>query len=172
MTATFIPDGAAAKLPGARGVTGCLRCLLGDLPAAGTTATCDTAGVIGPAVTLVSSIAAAEAIKLIVGRGKLNAGLIHVDVWEHEYEQFGGLGRRADCPACGLRRFEFLSAQVGATTASLCGRDAVQVAIAGGGRLDLARLEQQMAPVAHKIARNDYLLRRGDRRLRIHRFPR
>jgi adenylyltransferase/sulfurtransferase len=159
MTATFIPDGAAAKLPGERNVTGCLRCLLGDIPAPGTTATCDTAGVIGPAVTLVSSLAAAETLKLIVGRGKLNPGLLHMDVWEHEYEQFGGLNRRPDCPACGLRRFEFLSALVGATTAGLCGRDAVQVAIAGGGTLDLARLEQQMAPVARKLTRNEYLLR-------------
>lgn len=159
MTATFIPDGAANKLPGARSVTGCLRCLLGDIPAPGTTATCDTAGVIGPAVTLISSLAAAECLKLIVGRGKLNPGLIHMDLWEHEYAQFGGLNRRPDCPACGLRRFDFLTAQMGATTASLCGRDAVQVAISGGGQLDLARLEQQMAPVARKLTRNDYLLR-------------
>ena len=81
MTATFIPDGAAEKLPGERSVTGCLRCLLGDMPAPGSTPTCDTAGVIGPAVALITAVAAGEAMKLLVGRGDLNPGLIHMDVW-------------------------------------------------------------------------------------------
>ena len=53
------------------GVTPCLRCVMGELPAPGTVPTCDTAGVIGPIVALLGSIAAAETIKLIVGRGAL-----------------------------------------------------------------------------------------------------
>lgn len=159
MTATFIPDGAPAKLPGERTVTGCLRCLLGEMPAPGSAPTCDTAGIIGPVVTLLTSIAATEALKLIIGRGDLNAGLIHFDLWTHEYEQFGSAGKRPECPACGLRRFDFLDAELGTTTASLCGRNAVQVNIAGAPRLDLVRLEQQLGPVASRLARNDFLLR-------------
>lgn len=163
MTATFVPAGAAEKLPGERAVTGCLRCLMGDAPAPGATATCDTVGVIGPVVTLLSSIAAAEAIKLIVGRGTLNPGLLHFDLWLHEYEQFGGGGPRPGCPACDLHRLEFLEAEAGATSAALCGRNAVQVSVTAPGgrapRLDLARLERQLAPVASRLARNDYLLR-------------
>ena len=46
------------------GVTPCLRCIMGELPAPGTVPTCDTAGIIGPIVALMGSIAAAEAIKL------------------------------------------------------------------------------------------------------------
>ena len=49
------------------GVTPCLRCIMGELPAPGTVATCDTAGIIGPIVALMGSIAAAEALKLLVG---------------------------------------------------------------------------------------------------------
>ena len=158
MTATFIPDGAVAKLPGERIATGCLRCMIGELPAPGTTPTCDTAGVIGPAVSLVTSVAAGEALKLLIGRGTLNPGVIHMDVWSHDYERFT-TARRPDCPACGERRFEFLNAEVGTTSAVLCGRDAVQVAVTGGAQLDLANLEQQLAPVATHVARNDYLLR-------------
>ena len=159
MTATFLPEGAAEKLPGNRAVTGCLRCLIGDVPPPGSAPTCDTAGIIGPIVTLMSSIAATEAIKLIVGTGDLNSGLINMDLWAHEYEKFSSAGKQPDCPACGQRRFEFLSAQMGTTSASLCGRNAVQVSVTGAGSLDLAKLEAQLAPVADRIVRNNYLLR-------------
>ncbi|GIV78496.1 MAG: sulfur carrier protein ThiS adenylyltransferase [Litorilinea sp.] len=159
MTATFIPDGAVATLPGERQATGCLRCLLGTMPAPGVTPTCDTAGVIGPAVALITAVAAAETMKLIIGRGKLNPGVIHMDLWTHEYHSFGGAIRRPDCPACGLGRLEYLDATVGTASATLCGRNAVQVRVNGSGPLDLARLEAQLRPVASRLARNDYLLR-------------
>ena len=159
MTSTFVPDGAPQKLPGDRAVTGCLRCLLGDVPPAGSAPTCDTAGIIGPIVTFMTSIAAADAMKLIIGRGDINTGLIHADLWVHEYEQFNSPGRLPDCPACGQHHFEFLDAKLGTTTASLCGRNAVQVNIAGSPSLNLVTLEQQLAPLASRIMRNDHLLR-------------
>lgn len=159
MTATFVPDGAPDKLPGDRSVTGCLRCLLGEVPPPGSAPTCDTAGIIGPVVTLLTSIGATEAIKLIIGRGELNSGLIHADLWTHEYERFGNASKRPDCPACGLRRFDFLNAERGTTTASLCGRNAVQISIAGAPALNLVQLQQQLAPVASRVARNEFLLR-------------
>ncbi len=159
MTATFVPDGAVAGLPGDRKATGCLHCLLGDMPAPGMSPTCDTAGVIGPAVAMITSVSAAEAMKLIVGHGDLNPGLIHMDVWTHEYESFGGLMRRPDCPVCGQHEFAFLDATAGATTTSLCGRDAVQVSVAGGQAIDLPRLFDQLEPVTAKVQYNDYLLK-------------
>ncbi|MGL4650642.1 MAG: ThiF family adenylyltransferase [Caldilineaceae bacterium] len=159
MTATFVPDGAVARLPGGRESTGCLRCLLGDIPAPGSTPTCDTAGVLGPAVALVSSIAAGEAIKLLVGRGELNAGLLHVDFWWHEYELLGRMVRDAGCPVCAHHTYEYLDAQADAGSSTLCGRNAVQVTVAGSPRLDLAAVERQLAPVAGRIQRNDFLLR-------------
>jgi adenylyltransferase/sulfurtransferase len=159
MTATFVPEGAAEKLPGNRSITGCLRCLIGDIPPPGAAPTCDTAGIIGPIVTLMSSIAATEAIKLIVGTGDLNPGLINVDLWTNEYEKFSSAGKQPDCPACGQRRFDFLDAQIGTTSASLCGRNAVQVSVRGARTLDLSKLEVQLAPVATRVVRNDFLLR-------------
>lgn len=159
MTATFVPDGAAGNLPGSRKATGCLRCLLGEMPAPGTTATCDTAGVIGPGVALLTAVAAAETMKLIVGRGDLNPGLIHMDLWTHEYESFGAYERNPQCPACGRHQYEFLDAMVGTTSSTLCGRNAVQVAVNGAAPLNLAHLEQQLAPIASYLTRNEYLLR-------------
>lgn len=158
MTSTFIPDGAAEKLPGGRATTGCLRCMIEEVPAPGATPTCDTAGIIGPAAALLTAVSAAEAIKLLSGGGTLNAGIIHMDVWAHDYEQFA-LQRRAGCPACGARRFDYLNAQMGTTSAALCGRNAVQVSVVGSRPLDLAALAQQLTPVAEGVTRNDYLLR-------------
>ena len=157
MTATFVPDGAV--LPSARAATGCLRCLLGDMPAPGTTPSCDTAGVLGPAVGMIASISAAEAMKLVVGHGDLNAGLLHMDLWTHEYELLGSLPRDPDCPACGRHDYAFLDAQSGASAATLCGRNAVQVTVRGAPPLDLAQVERQLAPVADHMQRNDFLLR-------------
>ena len=159
MSATLLPDGAAAELPGERMTTGCLRCLLGEMPAPGTTPTCDTAGVIGPAVALITAVAAGEAMKLLVGQGTINPGILHLDLWTHEYEAFGVAQRRADCPACGQHRFDFLDAKAGTTSSSLCGRNAVQVSVNTQRQLDLVRLEKQLAPVAEKLVRNDYLIK-------------
>jgi adenylyltransferase/sulfurtransferase len=158
MTATLIPDGAVGKLPGSRQATGCLRCFLTEMPAPGTTPTCDTAGVIGPGVALLTAIGGAEAMKLISGHGQLNPGIIHMDVWHHDYEKFT-LARNPECPACGAHDYEYLNAQVGTTSAALCGRNAVQVVVTGGPKLDLAAIGEQLAPVARQITRNAYLLR-------------
>ncbi len=59
MTTVIVPD-----------ETACLRCLFPHPPAPGSAATCDTAGVLGPAVGVVASVAAAEAIKALVGCGE------------------------------------------------------------------------------------------------------
>lgn len=140
------------------GETACLRCLSPDLPPPGSAATCDTAGVVGPLVGAVASISAAEAIKLIVGQGDLNRGIIHFDVWYNSFEQFGSTGPRFDCPACQLRNFEFLNQEAGTQTASLCGRNAVQIRQPDGD-VPLAELAKRLDDVSTITARNDFLLR-------------
>ncbi len=151
------------------GVTPCLRCVMGELPAPGTVPTCDTAGIIGPIVTLMGSIAAAEALKLIVGsadpppagtKPELNTGMIHVDLWDHTYERFDLGGPRPDCPTCGQGRFEFLNAEAGTRTTSLCGRDAVQVSTTNTSAIDLAALAERLRSAQVGAVRaNPYLVR-------------
>jgi molybdopterin/thiamine biosynthesis adenylyltransferase len=128
------------------GITPCLRCTMGEMPAPGTVATCDTAGIIGPIVALMGSIAAAEAIKLLVGNGTLNDGMIHVDLWDGAFDQFDLGAPRPDCPTCAKRQFEFLEAAAGVRTTSLCGRDAVQVSVTGvrNDALSLAALADRL----------------------------
>jgi adenylyltransferase/sulfurtransferase len=141
------------------GQTACLRCLFNDIPLPGTVATCDTAGVVGPIVGTVASLSIAEAIKLIVGQGAINQGIIHFDVWYNTFEQFDTGGPRPDCPACGQRNFEFLTGEKSGQIVNLCGRNAVQLRVSGGRRLPLTDLAERLAGVSQIMARNDYLLR-------------
>jgi adenylyltransferase/sulfurtransferase len=112
-------------------------------------------------VGAVASISAAEALKLLVGGGELNRGMIHVDLWDLSLEHFGTGGPRPDCVACGVHRYEFLDEEQGSTGVSLCGRNAVQVRIASNKakNIDLNKIAQQLSGVATIIAQNDFLLR-------------
>jgi molybdopterin/thiamine biosynthesis adenylyltransferase len=137
----------------------CLRCVLGELPAPGSAPTCDVVGVVGPIVALMGSIAAAEAIKLIVGRGTPNAGMIYADLWEGSFDRFDLGGPRPDCPTCGRAEYEFLSAESGTRTTSLCGRDAVHVSVIGARNVDLEALADRLRRSGIEVDRNPYLLR-------------
>lgn len=158
------------------GLTPCLRCIIGEMPAPGTVPTCDTAGIIGPIVALMGSIAAAETIKLLVGRGDINSGMLHIDLWDGTFEKFDLGDPRPDCPTCGQHEYEFLNAEAGARTTSLCGRDAVQVSVVGGSASDggewlsqlAARLE---AGGAKDVRTNPFLLRANVERYEFTVFP-
>ncbi len=93
----------AALVPG---ITACLRCIAPELPAAGTTDTCDTAGVLGPAVGVVASLQAAEAIKILSGNTDAIVGaLISIDVWTGEMRRLELKWLRdSACTCCGASR--------------------------------------------------------------------
>jgi adenylyltransferase/sulfurtransferase len=142
------------------GLTPCLRCIMGEIPAPGSVPTCDTAGIIGPIVALLGSISAAEALKVLTGSGTLNPGMVHVDLWESTFDRFDLGGPRPDCPTCGQHQFPFLNAETGARTTVLCGRDAVQVSVAGAAGVDLPALADRLrlAQVG-AVQSNPYLVR-------------
>jgi len=154
MSATIIPDRAAEKV--GREATPCLQCILGPEPPTGGP-TCDTAGVIGPIVTLMASIAAAEAMKLLSGQGEINSGMVMVDLWDNTFEQFGIAGRNPDCPACGKGEYRYLNADVGSRSVSLCGRNAVQITNPGA-RLSLPDIAERLQALG-RVDVNEYLLR-------------
>ena len=139
--------------------TPCLRCLFPDAPPPGATPTCDTAGIANPIVTVVAGIAAAEGLKLLVGSGEHNRGVIHVDLWENTFDAFEGGPPRADCPTCGQGDYEFLERPSGAQAVSLCGRDAVQIRVPGANRLALDAVAERLRGVGQVTAANDYLVR-------------
>jgi molybdopterin-synthase adenylyltransferase len=141
--------------------TACLRCIFLDPPGPAELPTCDTAGVLGPAAAAVGAIQAALAIQILVGHD-VPKQLVRLDLWRG---RFGATdiadARRADCPACGRRQFEFLDAPIGSgSTTTLCGRNAVQVRPASGvgTRLDLQLLAKRVGSVAN-VQQTRYLLK-------------
>ena len=108
------------------GDTACLACIFPDSPK-GIVETCDTSGILNSAVNLVASIAATEAMKLIVGaRDKMRRTLLSYDVWSNQHAEVSTAHPRADCRACQKRDFVHLAGE-GRPHISMCGRNSVQI---------------------------------------------
>jgi len=174
MTATFLPhqpnDVEWERLREGRArwdeeteATPCLRCVFPEAPPAGTSPTCDTAGVLGPIVSLIFAIESAEAIKILVGDyGAVNRDLLMVDVWTNKIRRMkiGSSRDGESCPCCGCARFEFLEGRQAGSATSLCGRNSVQVVPSDEAARSFdyeavsSRLEREFG-----AARNEFLLK-------------
>lgn len=139
--------------------TPCLRCIFEEMPNAGTAPTCDTAGVIAPIISLISSIQTTEALKFLTGNSdKLHKSLIQYDAWENDWRRIK-LGKpNPDCKTCGQSDFEFLETETQEFSAVLCGRNAVQIAPPKPTDLDLQTLAGKLKSLG-EVKRNEYLLR-------------
>ncbi|MCH2132714.1 MAG: ThiF family adenylyltransferase [Phycisphaerales bacterium] len=108
--------------------TACLRCLFPEPPAAGVTATCDTAGVLGPLAVTVAAHEAMQVIKILAGcLDDLDRSVLSIDAWRNDIRRLAPPSPNPDCPCCGQGQFEWLNGERGHQTTMLCGRDAVQV---------------------------------------------
>ena len=141
------------------GRTPCLRCVFPVQPAPGSTPTCETAGILGPVAGLVGSVVAAEALKLLIGADEaLRAGLLWADVWTGSFQTTPLSAPRPDCPVCQRRHFDLLERPAARGTASLCGRNAVQVRPAVRQSLDLSALAARLAPLGD-VRGSEHLVR-------------
>jgi adenylyltransferase/sulfurtransferase len=105
--------------------TPCFRCLIQDLPEAGSLPTCDTVGVLNTIPDIIGSIQSTEALKILLGKD-INKSLLTYDVWSHNFNNVK-IKKRDDCECCGKHNFEFLNAKKKETMISLCGRGAIQI---------------------------------------------
>jgi len=97
-----------AVLPG---LTACLRCVYDGPPPPCQDPTCQSAGVLGPAVAAISALQAAEALKLLAGRPQaVSPYLLKLDLWRNTVQRIDvGPGRaRPGCECCDKRNFEYL----------------------------------------------------------------
>ncbi len=141
------------------GDTACLRCVFPEMPLPGTTATCDTAGVLNGIVGAMTGIASTEALKILLKSPKISRELVTLDLWENVFDRIE-LPRQPDCPACGQHQYEFLDTLSGMHSTSLCGRNAVQVRANTGQkkiRLDFPLLAERLRLVG-EINYNEFLL--------------
>lgn len=143
-------------MPVLPGRTACLACLFDDAPFS-RQPTCDTAGVLNAVTSVVGSMQAAEALKILAGRSEaVLAHFVSQDVWTGERSTVQTGVPNPECRTCALRQFVHLDAP-GKAAARLCGRDAVQVP--GGARsVDLAALASSLRRLG-SVTATEHLLR-------------
>jgi len=108
------------------GETACLSCMFPEFPR-GTFATCDTAGILNSAATLIASIQIAEALKMLVGaHAKLRRTLLSIDIWTNDRSEISAATPREGCKVCGQKIFEHLEGKA-RPQITLCGRNSVQI---------------------------------------------
>ncbi|WP_078549036.1 thiazole biosynthesis adenylyltransferase ThiF [Litchfieldia alkalitelluris] len=141
------------------GQTPCLNCLLETVPMGGLT--CDTAGIISPAVGMVVAYQVTEALKLLVGDYEsLRKKLVSFDLWRNQHTAINvDKIKKKTCLSCGENpTFPFLSYTNVTKTAVLCGRDTVQIRPPQKLQRDLIALEKILSAQGGKIEKNPYLL--------------
>ncbi|HDR4572608.1 thiazole biosynthesis adenylyltransferase ThiF [Bacillus cytotoxicus] len=141
------------------GKTPCLSCLLQSIPLGG--ATCDTAGIISPAVSIVVSHQVTETLKLLVEDYKaLRDGLVSFDVWKNEYSCMNVQKLKKDhCPSCGEKAiYPYLNKENTSKTAVLCGRNTVQIRPPHKEQLDFHRYKELLRDRVADLTVNPYLL--------------
>ncbi|MGE3468009.1 MAG: ThiF family adenylyltransferase [Pyrinomonadaceae bacterium] len=151
------------------GDTPCLRCIFDEMPDAGSSPTCDTAGVIMPIIATVAATQVAEALKLLVGDlDSLHGSLMQFDLWANGHQRIKLGDPNPDCKCCGQHEFEFLDAEAAEFSAVLCGRNAVQIAPPNPVNIDLVDLAAKLAPLG-EVRQNEYLVRfiTGDNELTV-----
>ncbi len=140
------------------GQTACLACIFPDSPR-GMVETCETAGILNSAVNLVASIAATEALKILVGGSQtatLRRTLLSFDLWTNEHAEISAAKPRTACRACGQRDFIHLAGE-GRPHITLCGRNSVQIH-ERQRPIDFAELARRLQP--HGIVRhNNFVLK-------------
>jgi molybdopterin/thiamine biosynthesis adenylyltransferase len=140
------------------GKTACLACIFPDSPR-GIVETCETSGILNTAVNLVASLAATEAMKLLVGSaaaGQLRKTLWSFDVWSNEHAEIAAAKPRPGCRACGEREFVHLAGE-GRPHITMCGRNSVQIH-ERARPIDFSEMQRRLE--AHGVVRhNEFVLK-------------
>ncbi|WP_371413699.1 ThiF family adenylyltransferase [Virgibacillus sp. Bac330] len=139
------------------GKSPCLQCLIDQIPQQGRT--CDTVGVIAPAVQITAAYQTAECLKYLTGY-EMSQELLNFDVWERKHVAVNVSPLiNPCCPSCSAKAtYPFLMKQQGIQTAVLCGRDTVQVRPAQTNTLSIPALAKQLKPFSDSMKDNGELL--------------
>lgn len=157
--------GSGVVMPVIPGRTPCLKCIMPELPVPGSVPTCDTEGIIGPAVRMVAALETALALRILTGGGpRIPPVMLQLDCWELEAVRMDVANARQDgCAVCGRREFELLEGRGVSRTVVMCGRNMVQIqfppdaATAESGGLDLAELARRLE-ASGTVSWNGFLL--------------
>ncbi|CDQ38633.1 MULTISPECIES: ThiF family adenylyltransferase [Virgibacillus] len=139
------------------GETPCLQCLIDHLPQEGKT--CDTVGIISPAVQMTAAYQTSECLKYLTGNG-LSQELVQVDIWGRTYSAINVKKLlNPTCSSCSQSAtYPYLTKEKGMKTVLLCGRDTVQVRPGEKGSLSLSALAKAVKTFTDKINDNGEVL--------------
>jgi len=138
------------------GKTACLACIFPE-PPRGLLETCETAGVLNTAVNWAASVAASEALKLLVGaEDRLRQSLLSFDLWSNQHGEVTAAHPRGGCHACDERKFLHLAGK-DRPQVTLCGRNSVQIH-EHARAVDLAEMSKRLKPHG-AVRHNDFVLK-------------
>lgn len=158
MTMNFLPGGGP-----------CLSCLVPKMPPAGSVGTCSTVGVLSMLTSILASVQALEAVKILIGSMDVRKTLMVVDVWDWSVD-FVEVAGNPDCITCGQHHYEYLEQKNNLqSTTSLCGQDAFQVLPDKARNIDFKVMAKQLER-AGTVSYNSYMLRFSDDRVEISLF--
>jgi adenylyltransferase/sulfurtransferase len=149
--------GHGIMMPIVPGTTACFNCFLEGGAPQPAMETCDTVGVISPAVNWVSALQVNEALKMLTGKWTLESARLHQgNIWRGEFSSLPVPRSRADCRACKQREFAYLEGEA-QPQVTMCGRCSVQIH-ERSRKLDLGELQKRLE--AHgEVRANPFLLK-------------
>lgn len=139
--------------------TPCFRCLVPVLPSVNET--CDTAGIIAPAVQITSAYQSAEALKWLTGNEEaMRTKLLHIDSWNNTQVEAGITRlKKETCETCGASpTYPSLLTESGTNYAVLCGRETVQIIPAAERRLTGEDVYQVAERLGTVVKHNPYFV--------------
>jgi adenylyltransferase/sulfurtransferase len=142
------------------GETACLACFFPTSPT-GMIETCETAGVLGPVINLIASIAVTEAMKILVGEvqgttASVRRTLLSWDVWTNRHSEVRADKPQPGCRCCGERDFIHLRGEQ-RPRITMCGRNSVQIH-ERARPMDFAALDRSLRPHG-KVRHTDFVLK-------------
>ena len=143
---------ARAVVPG---VTGCLRCLLPEPPAAGEVPTCAAEGVFPPLLGVANALQLWAANRYLSGKfGVEDDVLYSLDVKDWRMVQLELSGSQADCPACGNAAYDGGAAHLHGIVRT--GFHAGNGGVIGRARLAAGAARRQSTDGADRVARRRF----------------
>ena len=108
--------------------TPCLRCVFPEPPPSGAQDSCDTAGVLAPAIGIAASCQAMDALKCATDHiEKITNTLLTFDLWNVKSSRLDLGSPHSECPCCSHHHYEFLNQTHDVEPTTMCGTLTVQL---------------------------------------------
>ncbi len=108
--------------------TPCLRCVFPEPPPSGAQDTCDTTGVLSPAIGIAASCQTMDALKCATGHlEKITNTLLTFDLWNVQSNRLDIGLPNDECTCCSKHHYEFLDQLHDVAPTTMCGQLTVQL---------------------------------------------